>query len=932
MNAERWQRVGDLYHAVLALVPAEREAYLATACGADLELRHEVESLLARASDASGFLETTALELTGRALGAQPPGSLVGRRLDQYEVRSFIGAGGMGEVYLARDTRLERDVAIKSLPIYVAADPQARARLEREARLLATLNHPNIGGIYGVVDADDVLGLVLELVDGPTLAERTFRLPEALAIARQIADALEAAHDKDIIHRDLKPVNIKVTPSGTVKVLDFGLAKAIGADAPDDLPDPSRDVSRAGAILGTAAYMSPEQARGKPLDRRTDLWSFGCVLYELLSHRAAFGAETSSDSLVKVLESEPNWSALPHDTPESIRRVLRRCLEKDVTRRLRDIADARLEIIDAQSAAVPATGRASPAARRRGGTPWLLTLAAVAVAIAAGAALVAWRGSGPTAVGAVSQLTFRSGNIGKARFAPDGKTIVYSASWDGEPFRLYSTTRGNALSRQIDLPAADLLALSKRGHLAVAVGRPAVDGWEPQGTLAVTALAGGAPRELHTDVVGADWSADGTTMALVRRVGNRARLEFPVGTIVHEAPTILPPRISPDGTRVCFFGAGYGELMVGDRGGSARRLAGNLGRGGHCAWTPDGREIWFESGGAMHMTLEAIDLEGRRRAIASYTGMIQIEDIASDGAVLLSAGTMRYSVHAVGDHAGGDRDLTVFDATRIYHLAADGRRALLWDNSPGALRDRVLLRSTDGTPALAIGPGAPAAVSPDGAWVAVIGDGRTNERIRDQLTLLPTGAGTARTFGLPIAIQPMYAGGLGRSDWARRAYDFSNDGTRLLVPDGSEPGRPSRVYVYDLANGHAIPVTPEGITGPAVLSPDGRTVVVHEQSYLVAYSVDDNRKETLAGGPEPGLVTAWSADGRSLFVVEQADAVARVFRRDPATGRRDFVREVRAQAPAGVTAFDVFVSRDGRGFAYATALRLANLFIVEGLR
>jgi eukaryotic-like serine/threonine-protein kinase len=929
VSSERWRHVGEIYHAALALPAPERDAYLASACGTDNDLRLEVESLLARASDASGFLETTALELTGRALADKRQASLIGRRVGQYEIRSFIGAGGMGEVYLAHDTRLDRDVAIKCLPVYVAADPHARARLEREARLLATLNHPNIAAIYGVAETDGVIGLVLEMIEGPTLAESTHRLPEALKIARQIADALEAAHEKDIIHRDLKPANIKITRGETVKVLDFGLAKAMSADSPDAHEHASRDVTRAGAILGTAAYMSPEQARGKPLDRRTDVWSFGCVLYELITRRAAFGAETTSDSLVKVLESEPNWDALPPDTPEPIRRLLRRCLEKDVTRRLRDIADARLEILEALSGPATAPLNQLHHRTRRRSAQWVLVIAAIV--IAAVSSYVAGRAT-TSSPGVISQLTFRQGNIGKARFAPDGQTVVYSASWDGEPYRLYSTTLGNALSRLIDLPASDLLAISKQGQLALSTGRPAVDGFEPHGTLAVTALAGGAPRELYTDVVGADWSPDGASMALARRVDrSRARLEFPVGTVVHEAGVILPPRISPDGTHVCFF-AGYGELWVAERGGKTRQLATALGRGGHCAWTPDGREIWVESGGgAMHMTLEALDLEGHRRTIASYAGNAHIEDIAPDGKVLLSAGTGRYSVHAGGEE-GHHRDLSMFDATRLGHLSADGRRALLFDNSPGSGLNRVFLRNVDGTPAIAISPGAPIAVSPDGAWVAVIGDGRTNQRNVNKITFVPTGAGTARTVDLPIVVQPIYAGGLGRSDWPRRAFDFSDDGTRLMIPYGTAPNRPPRVYVYHLPQNTLRPVTPEGITGPAVLSPDGRTVAVNEHSTVVAYSVDDDMKKTLPGGPEPGNVAAWSTDGRALFVVEQTDSIARVFRRDITTGRRDLIREIRAQAPAGVGAFDVFVSRDGRRFAYTTSLRLSNVFVVEGLR
>jgi hypothetical protein len=534
---------------------------------------------------------------------------------------------------------------------------------------------------------------------------------------------------------------------------------------------------------------------------------------------------------------------------------------------------------------------------------------------------------------AMTRLTFRQGTIGKARFAADGQTVIYSASWDGEPFRLYSTLIGSAQSRAIELPPADLLALSREGQLALSMTRPAVDGWEPQGTLAVTALSGGAPRELYDSIVGADWGPDGKTMAIVRRTGSVARLEYPVGTVIHEAPLMLPPRVSPDGEHVCFFAGpgGYGQLMLADRAGRVRLLANDLSRGGHCAWTPDGREIWVEAhGGEMHMTLLAFDLTGRRRQVASYTGMIQIEDIAPDGKVLMSAGTLRYSVHALDAREGRERDLSVFDASRLFHLGADGRQVLMWDNSPAARTDRVFLRTVDGSPAVPLGPGAPAALTPDGAWAAAIGDGKTNNRIRNKLTLFPTGVGAARTFDLPIDIESSI-GGAGRPEWLRRAYEFSSDGTRLLIPFGTASGQGPRVYVYDLAARSMKAITPDGVTGPAALSPDGRQVAVNEGAHMVVYAVDDDDRRPL-DGPEPGRVATWSDDGRSLFVIEQAESVARVFQRDLTTGQRKFVREIRAQSPAGVTSFDAFVSRDGRSYAYSTNLRLASVFVVTGLR
>ena len=280
-----------------------------------------------------------------------------------YKLGPLLGAGGMGEVYRARDTKLGRDVAIKILPAHFVSDPDRRARLEREARLLARLNHPHIGAIYGLDDTDDVLALVLELVEGDTLAERIARGPvplkEAIAIAQQIADALGAAHERGIVHRDLKPANIKLTPDGTVKVLDFGIARATPvSEAGPPVPTMTFDHTVPGMILGTAAYMSPEQARGKSVDRRTDIWAFGCVLYEMLSGRRPFAGDTVSDTIAAILDREPELSALPERTPPSLRTVIRRCLEKDSRQRLQDIGDARLELQELS------TGVAPPAAAR----------------------------------------------------------------------------------------------------------------------------------------------------------------------------------------------------------------------------------------------------------------------------------------------------------------------------------------------------------------------------------------------------------------------------------------------------------------------------------------------------------------------------------------------------------------------------------------
>ena len=452
-------RVEGIYHGALDRPPGEeREAFLVQAAAGDEDLLREVRSLLEHEDEARRFIEEPATAAATQEAWPDGGRSWVGRRLGGYEVLAPLGAGGMGEVYRARDTKLGREVALKVLPEAFSRDPERVARFKREARLLAALNHPNIASIHGLEESDDRHFLVLELVPGESLDETARRGPlpldELLPIFQQMAVALEAAHEKGIVHRDLKPANVAVTPEGEVKLLDFGLAKAFSAEAaaadPDDSPTLSEAGTREGLILGTASYMSPEQARGQVLDERTDVWSFGCCLFEALTGRRVFRGETVSDTLAAVLERDVDWESLPETTPEPIRRLLRRCLQKDRKQRLRHIADARMEIEDAldePSGAVraPSVSRAPGARRSR----WPLALGAVVLAGAASLATWASLRNPPTLEREVTRFTIDIASevgagaellpgLNPLAVASDGSRLAYLARGSQGSRRVYS--------------------------------------------------------------------------------------------------------------------------------------------------------------------------------------------------------------------------------------------------------------------------------------------------------------------------------------------------------------------------------------------------------------------------------------------------------------------------------------------------------------
>ena len=463
-------RISDLYHRALECTPDQRGAFLEEACAGDAALRGEVESLLRYEPDSAPFLETPAMLMGSDP--ARPPDSspMIGRQLGPYTIVAPLGAGGMGEVYRARDTKLGREVAIKILPSHFTADPERRARFAREARLLATLNHPHIGAIYGLEESDGVTALVLELVEGPTLADRLERGPlpmaEALTIARQVAEALDAAHEKGIVHRDLKPANVVLQSAANASGVPSGeYARRCStsawrrrwlSDLEGDLtqrPSGSFDGTAEGRILGTPAYMSPEQARGQAVDKRTDIWAFGCVLFEMLTGRRAFDGDTVTDTLVRVLEREPEWTALPSATPEPVRKLLRRCLQKDPGRRVRDIGDARAELDDAIARSSQRNGRrdesAPPSLRLRS---WAVALTAAGVT----AGVVGfwpratppepWQS--PLANATFTPLTNFPGTETLGQIDPEGRFVAFLSDHDGQ-FGLWLSEVGTGGIRKL---------------------------------------------------------------------------------------------------------------------------------------------------------------------------------------------------------------------------------------------------------------------------------------------------------------------------------------------------------------------------------------------------------------------------------------------------------------------------------------------------
>jgi Tol biopolymer transport system component len=846
-------------------------------------------------------------------------------QLGPYKIIALIGSGGMGEVYRARDTRLLRDVALKVLPPSFTNDPDRLRRFEQEARAVAALNHPNIVSVYDVGRANGVHYIVSELLEGETL--RTRIVPSGMAtrkateLAIQLASGLAAAHEEGIVHRDLKPENIFLTRSGRLKILDFGLAKLHRthglAETVDGVTVAATSV---GQVLGTVGYMSPEQVRGEAADHRSDIFSLGSILYEMLSGQRAFKRNTGAETMTAILnEDPPEFAGHSSGIAPALERIVRHCMEKQPGQRFQSAHDIAFDLESVSQTSGP-TVTAVTARRQQWTGPALGALLLLVAALAVGAWL---RPATPELQPKLHRITFHRGTIWNARFTPDGN-LIYGAAWDGRPEELFAAEKGSTESRPLGLQTTDVLAISGTGELAVSTGRHFVMGFESAGMLARAPLGGGAPRDIVDGVEYADWAPNGTALAVVRRVGGKVRLEYPLGKVLYEtAGWASHPRVSPDGKLVAFVDHPYerdddGEIAIVDQGSNKKTLTGEFVSAQGLAWWPTGAEVWFTgttSGSSRE--LRAVSLSGKERLIYLGTGTLTLHDISKQGRVLFSRDDLRAGMIGLAPGESKERDLSWHDWTVPRDLSDDGKLVSFDETGEaGGETGGLYVRGTDGSPAVRLGDGRSPTLSPDGRWALALSSG-----VRRGLIELPTGAGESQTIS-PGEVQ------------VHQAYFFP-DGHHILDLGNAPGSHALRLWVQDSAETAPRPISPEGatISYRSCISPDGKQVAAQDPEGTITIYPVSSGTPAVVPNVQPGDVPVqWTPDGKALLVGRR-EVPSRIFTIDLATGQRKLFRSF---SPADTTGLfsnaPPQFSRDLKSYVYTYQRITSDLYIVDGLK
>ncbi len=847
-----------------------------------------------------------------------------GQLIGHYRIIEKIGSGAMGEVFRARDERLGRDVALKLIRQSSGDNPDHLRRFEFEARAAAALNHPNIVAIYDVGSAEGVPYIVCEFLEGKTLREilAAGALPVRVAVdyALQIVQGLTAAHDRRIIHRDLKPENLFVTGDGRVKILDFGVAKLQSLGEADRSVEDLTTVTKSGALIGTVAYMSPEQLRGKPVDHRSDIFSVGAILYEMLTGRRAFRGETEVDTITAVLREQPSEETLQQGgVPLSCQQILQHCLEKEPENRFQSARDLAFALQTLADASGPRRPIRAPSA-----TKWKLLVVLLAGALIAAAALVfwnPWRQS--TSSPSYQRLTFDQGTVYSARFTPNFRAIVYGAAWEGRPIQLFSTVGDSLLSQPLNLTHASLLAISHSGELALVLrGEHGAHLETTGGVLARAPLAGGSPREILEDVAWADWDAKGE-LAVVHHAQGRDRIEYPIGHVLYETPGwISHIRLAPGGDKIAFLDHpalwdDRGSVALIDLNGHVSVLSSGWDSAAGLAWGPDGKEIWFtavEKG--LNRALFAVNHSGSIRKVLALPAGMTLEDVAPDGRALVSLDSERLAM-ALTPRNGRPIDLSWHDWSIAKDISPDGQSVLFEDSSEAAGNQySIAVRRVDGTLPVELGTGSAGGLSPDGKWAVAILEGSPG-----QVMLVPTGAGRPRTIPTP-GLEQIYSG----------SGHFLADGKRIAIY-GSEHGHGVRCYLIDIDGGKPVPITPEGTTG-GLVSPNGKFVARANSAGITAVYPIDGGAPHMIPNLEPGFIPIqWAQDESSIYGYRQSELPTNVYEVNVVTGKQTLVQALQPESTTGVVAMaPVVASRDGSRFAYSYYQFLSVLYVISGLR
>ncbi|MFN2533102.1 MAG: protein kinase [Pyrinomonadaceae bacterium] len=962
MKADRWQRIEQVFHAAIQRKPEERASFLQQTCAGDKALYDDVEALLSSYEQDDSFFEDSA-----SALAAEMFADRIGEIIGPYEVLSELGSGAMGIVYLAQDMRLGRKIALKLLPSQFTNDKDRLRRFQQEARAASALNHPNILTVHEVEQRSGLHYIATEFVDGVTLRQhittRRMSFDELLNIAIQVAGALQAAHTAGIAHRDIKPENIMIRSDGYIKVLDFGLAKLT-----EKKLSPVTTETNPGVVMGTPRYMSPEQARGLDVDLRTDIFSLGTVIYEMVTGKVPFEGETTSDIIAALIKDEPESMSLrAPELPLMFEQVVNKALTKDLDLRYQTIAEflsdlqrlkneiqldalvrtnsdgSRLLFEDSGSPLTTRTRGVSstdPPAQRR--TKQLLTNISnkwtvgvslgmlVVLATVAIAAVVSFNRRKSASIAKISpphSLTNRDGFISASRFAPDGKGIIYSAGFDGKPVELFFSSIEGSESRAAGIESAALKSVSRSGKIAVLLNFELnwSDGYN--GTLAILPAKGGKPEVLMDGVDDAAFAPDGNNLAIFRSVMGEQQLEYPVGQVLYKSPGWMSDlRFSPGGDKIGFF-----EHPLGDFSGSiavfdlASKKKMDISTEWQAlkglAWNPRNDEIWF--GGSKvgkTMSINAVSLSGEVRMKLYELPAIgaRVDDISDDGKMLITQGTNHSTMMILQGKSATEAVDSKFAWSTSVDVSADGKMLLFYqwgyEASDPSNASAVYLRRLDRSEPVKLGSGKALALSPDGNWALAL----RQTKPQPQLVLLSTSQGESKLLPNVGIKEYHYA-------------SFFPDGRQILFT-GVETREDAaiRSYVQDVNTGEVHPLTEE-LTVALRVSPDGKRVITlqPDRTYYIQ-PLDGGEPKAIPGLETDDEPIQWSDDGRAVYVIGPGEFATKIYRVNLATGDRREWKEIDPSNKVGLVGLElnpggILITPDGNVCVYTYWILLQNI-------